>query len=185
VDFAFVSGNPALDYVGTLKWRRTEPLETLLAVPDLCEWLRRAGVLTEVTAADETSLDQARALREAVYDVITAQRSGTPWPADAVAELNAAAARPGPRLVLDAATGRAQRLGDVSAGMAALARAAIELVTGPDAALLKECARSACTRVFLDQSRGGRRTWCGMDECGNRVKAAAYRARKRAATPGR
>nr|WP_281353719.1 CGNR zinc finger domain-containing protein [Phytoactinopolyspora mesophila] len=53
---------------------------------------------------------------------------------------------------------------------------------GDPQACLKECGRAGCTRVYLDRSRGARRTWCGMDECGNRVKAAAYRARMRAAT---
>lgn len=54
-------------------------------------------------------------------------------------------------------------------------------------ARLKECGRTDCTRVYLDRSRGARRAWCGMEECGNRVKAAAYRARRRtsAAPSGR
>lgn len=51
----------------------------------------------------------------------------------------------------------------------------------PPAAPIKQCARPDCTRLYLDRSRGARRTWCGMSECGNRVKAAAYRARRRAA----
>ncbi|WP_425586896.1 CGNR zinc finger domain-containing protein [Streptomyces yanii] len=33
-----------------------------------------------------------------------------------------------------------------------------------------------------DRSPGGRRAWCAMDPCGNRVKAAACRARKKAST---
>ncbi|WP_442819782.1 CGNR zinc finger domain-containing protein [Streptomyces sp. NBC_00841] len=35
-------------------------------------------------------------------------------------------------------------------------------------------------RRRVDQSHGGRREWCAMDPCGNRVKAAAHRARKKA-----
>ncbi|WP_442789047.1 CGNR zinc finger domain-containing protein [Glaciihabitans sp. GrIS 2.15] len=37
--------------------------------------------------------------------------------------------------------------------------------------------------MFAGRSRGARRTWCGRDECGNRVKAAAYRARLRGEEP--
>nr|WP_272918512.1 CGNR zinc finger domain-containing protein [Nocardiopsis alba] len=55
------------------------------------------------------------------------------------------------------------------------------MLADPEVAL-KECGRPDCTRLYLDRSRGARRTWCGMDECGNRVKAAAYRARRRART---
>lgn len=45
--------------------------------------------------------------------------------------------------------------------------------------LLKECGNPECTRIYIDRSRGMRRQWCGMESCGNRIKAAAYCARKR------
>jgi hypothetical protein len=48
-------------------------------------------------------------------------------------------------------------------------------------ALLKECDNPECTRTYIDRSRGMRRQWCGMDSCGNKIKAAAYRARKKTA----
>lgn len=54
-----------------------------------------------------------------------------------------------------------------------------DLGSGPEADLLKECGRPECTQVCLDRSRGFRREWCAMATCGNRVKAAAYRSRKR------
>ncbi|MGA5562929.1 CGNR zinc finger domain-containing protein [Streptomyces platensis] len=71
--------------------------------------------------------------------------------------------------------------GDLLAGLTHIARSAITVLADP-LACLKECGRADCTRIHLDRSRGARRTWCGMDECGNRVKAAAYRARRRAST---
>jgi hypothetical protein len=60
-------------------------------------------------------------------------------------------------------------------------RHAIELLGGSEASLMKECANPECTRIFLDRSRGRRREWCSMDPCGNKIKAAAYRARKKKA----
>ncbi len=45
--------------------------------------------------------------------------------------------------------------------------------------LLKECGNPECTRVYLDRSRGTRRQWCGMESCGKKFEAAAYRARRR------
>jgi predicted RNA-binding Zn ribbon-like protein len=63
-----------------------------------------------------------------------------------------------------------------------VARAALELFGAQRDALVKQCGRETCTRVYIDRSRGGRRTWCGMAECGDRVKAANYRRRKRSAT---
>ena len=71
------------------------------------------------------------------------------------------------------------RRGDADAALGDVARALITLLADPSAPPIKECGRAACTRLYLDRSRGARRTWCGMEECGNRVKAAAYRARRR------
>jgi predicted RNA-binding Zn ribbon-like protein len=40
--------------------------------------------------------------------------------------------------------------------------------------------RERCRMLFLDRSRGRRRRWCSMAECGNRAKVAAHRERARA-----
>jgi predicted RNA-binding Zn ribbon-like protein len=45
------------------------------------------------------------------------------------------------------------------------------------------CAGPDCDRVFVDLSRNGSRRFCST-ACQNRVKAAHYRARRRAETPG-
>lgn len=65
--------------------------------------------------------------------------------------------------------------------LSTVARLAVELLTGPDVPLMKECGNPECTRVYTDRSRGMRRQWCGMDSCGNKSNAAAYRARKKSA----
>jgi len=69
---------------------------------------------------------------------------------------------------------------------ALLARDAVELVGSAERAKVKESTNADCTRLFHDVSRGSSRRWCGMAECGNRIKAADYRKRQRgrlAATP--
>ncbi len=43
---------------------------------------------------------------------------------------------------------------------------------------LKHCANPACSMVFYDQGRNGRRRWCTMSVCGNRDKVSRFRARK-------
>ncbi|MFD7308691.1 CGNR zinc finger domain-containing protein [Promicromonospora sp. NPDC059942] len=72
-----------------------------------------------------------------------------------------------------------RRSGTAAQGLAAVAREAVEILGGPDAALLRECGRPECTQVYLDRSRGHRREWCAMRTCGNRVKVSAYRSRHR------
>nr|WP_244223852.1 CGNR zinc finger domain-containing protein [Amycolatopsis circi] len=80
---------------------------------------------------------------------------------------------------------RAGRQVRATAGQAlsTVARAAVTILRGPDADLLKECGRPECTQVYLDHSRGSRREWCAMATCGNKTKAAAYRARHRGNPP--
>ena len=45
---------------------------------------------------------------------------------------------------------------------------------------LKVCTGKNCSRVFVDYSRNGSRTYCSSKTCGARVHAAAYRKRKSA-----
>ena len=177
VAHVFVSGNLALDLVGTLKWRTTAP-EELLAVPeDLDAWCTQAGVTTEPVGATEGDLADARRLREALHSLARAHLDGREADAEAVDVVNTAAAREPvrPRLTPHGAV----RTGSAPAALSTTARAAIDLLAAPEAPLLKECGRYECTRIYVDRSRGARRTWCGMDECGSRVKMAAYRARRR------
>jgi predicted RNA-binding Zn ribbon-like protein len=45
-------------------------------------------------------------------------------------------------------------------------------------ARVRRCAAGDCVRVFFDGTRNGRRRWCDMASCGNRAKAARFRARQ-------
>jgi predicted RNA-binding Zn ribbon-like protein len=177
VDFVFVSGRPSLDFAGTLKWRHHDPEEQLATPEALREWIDRAGLVTAPVTVDRGALDRGRALREVIYRLASARRTGHHWDDDDLGALHLAAHRPPPALTLEA-DGTVRRDGGVPAVLAALARDAIELLGGPDAARIRECGRPECTRLYVDSSRTQNRRWCGMAECGNRVKAASYRRRK-------
>lgn len=43
---------------------------------------------------------------------------------------------------------------------------------------LKACTDDGCQWAFYDSTRNHSRTWCSMEECGNREKTRRYRARK-------
>jgi predicted RNA-binding Zn ribbon-like protein len=177
VEHEFVTGNVALDYVATVAERGTTHLEHLSAPEDLAEWIAQAGIVDGPVAVTPDSLVHARAVREALFAVIAAAINDEPAPREALRAVNEAAAAPPPTPALKDATVR--REGDLDAVLSALARAALELLGGPERARLKWCAGERCTRPFVDRSRGGRRRWCGMAGCGDRAKAAAYRARRR------
>jgi predicted RNA-binding Zn ribbon-like protein len=175
--FVFVSGRPALDFVGTVKWREDEPEEQLIAPADLRAWLRAAGLLERPPAVDGAGFAGALDLREAIYRTVSARLDGrSPRPADRHLLNDAATAAPlQPVLTAD---GRRRVDGDLRAVLSTLARDAVDAV-GADGDRLRRCANPRCTRVYVDASRGRSRRWCGMTECGNAAKVAAFRARQR------
>lgn len=181
MSFLFASGNLALDFVGTLNERRTNRVENLHDGADVARWLVEAGVLDDAPATDSRTLPEALALREALFAVVERllDEPGATLPADALAVVNAAAEAPLPTLRLRPDRS-VERSGSWRSGLAAVARDGLALVDPGDAEL-KWCADPGCTHPFLDRSRGHRRRWCEMAGCGDRAKAAAYRARRRAA----
>jgi len=181
VPFELGTGRPALDFVATLAERHTTRLEHLRSADDLAEWVQQAELLDDRPEVDSDALERARALREAVFALVAALIDGTVPDPHARAVVNAAAAAPGPRLELTAAA-QVRRTGDLGAALAVVARDCVDLYAEPDRQALRWCADPACTRPFLDRSRGQRRRWCGMRGCGDRAKAAAYRRRRRAAS---
>ncbi|GAA2874053.1 hypothetical protein Acy02nite_31990 [Actinoplanes cyaneus] len=184
MDFVFVSGNLALDLLGTLKWRRTRPEEGLATPEDAARWALAAGVLTEPPPLDVTEFDQLIAVRESIYGLVEAARNRTAPHGSDLRMLNTAANQPLPALALTAEGAR--RTGPLGAVTAEVARAAVAFLDElqkPTPPRVRECERPECTRVFIDRSRAGTRSWCGMAECGNRVKAREYRARRAARHP--
>lgn len=175
----FLSGDLALDLTGTLRARRSTPFDMLDTPERLDAWYRESGIVDVVSAGRESDLAQAVALREAVHALVNARLAGESYDAEALARVNEAARTPPvtPQLT---AEGRWTEATPAQA-LSTVARRAIELLSGPDAPLIKECANPECTRTYLDRSRGRRREWCGMETCGNKAKAAAYRARKKQA----
>jgi predicted RNA-binding Zn ribbon-like protein len=176
--YFFLSGRPCLDLTTTLRVRHHErPVETLTTPPDVRDWIERSG-LTGRVAVDDTGLARTRELREAIHRLCRAALTGAARPARDVARLNAAAAHPPlvPRLAADAV----RHEGDLDQVLSTIARDAIDLLTGPYAGRIRECAHPDCSRLYLDASHAGRRRWCGMTACGNRAKSAAYRRRRAA-----
>lgn len=174
----FVGGNVALDFVATVSERNTRHLERLTQTTELSRWIAEAGLLDRTPHVTEDELTEARALREALYELVVALTSGAPPPRRALTLVNAAAAEAPPTVRADR-SGTLHRDGDVRAALAAIARAGLSLFEVPRDRI-RWCSDAECTRAFVDHSRGRARRWCGMSGCGDRAKAAAYRRRQRA-----
>jgi predicted RNA-binding Zn ribbon-like protein len=174
----FVGGNLALDFVGTLNERGSSRVEQLNGPADLAGWFVLAGVVDSAPAASAADLEAALAVREALFALISGLIDQRPLPRPALALVNQVAAGE-PPAVRVAQSGQLHRSGDVDAALAAVARDGLALFDRRADAVLKWCADNDCTHPFLDRSRGARRRWCEMAGCGDRAKAAAYRARRR------
>jgi predicted RNA-binding Zn ribbon-like protein len=182
MEFVLVSGRPGLDFLGTLKWRRTgRPEEQLDTPARLGEWALAGGLVDEAFPASPGDLSTALRLREAAYRTVTAvlgsSRSGAAQldPED-VAELNTHAGRR-PITARLSPDGTVRRLGSTDQLLAVLAVDTLDLLAGPALERVAECSNEDCTRLFVDTSRAGNRRWCGMSECGNRAKVNAFRLR--------
>lgn len=175
---AFPCGTPVLDFVGTLRARRNaEPREMLTTPESLDAWFSESGVVDGGTACEPADVTEAVALREAIHALIAGRLAGEEYDPEALALVNRTAREPS---VVPQLTAEGRRTeATARQALSSLARQVIDVLSGPDASLLKECSRPECTQIYLDRSRGGRREWCAMETCGNRVKAAAYRARKK------
>lgn len=180
--FRWRGGRAVLNFTATVGERWGRSFERLRSPADLARWLVEAGLGSPaVTLPSDWQLAAARELREALYRIATAVRIGHLAETADVECVNRWARKPttGSELrlvgsVLDVDAGSL----DVENCLTRLAREGVELFGGPRAGRVRECARPDCSLLFLDESRGGVRRWCSMDECGSRAKMAALRARR-------
>lgn len=189
-----------LDYVNTIEGPHgAHPEDFLDGYPDLVRWARHVGLLDDAGAA---RLADEGARRPGVAGVVFARAL------DLRAALTAifrAVARGEEPAAIDLERVRAAYLGALGrarlapegdrfmwawpGGEAALdrplwavARSAIEVLTGDDLARIRECPGAGdCGWLFYDTSKNGSRRWCSMEGCGSRVKMRQHYARRRAA----
>ncbi|MFD0415621.1 CGNR zinc finger domain-containing protein [Streptomyces sp. NPDC127108] len=193
-----------LDLTATIRHDGHGGVADDLDTPDgLTAWVRaHATALPGALAArhfraDESALEAVRGVRAAVRALFAhAVRPGAPSPADArrllplgqaVTRLNEAAARvptvpvlSWPRgaapVVRDEPVDRAETVARADLLSAALARAALTFLTGPDRERLRACHAPRCVRYFLKDHP--RQEWC-KPACGNRARVARHHERNR------
>lgn len=199
--FVFVGERLWLDFVNTDDLRRGVRIDVLRDFNALVGWLVVAGVLDGERAsgigrrADQqpagaaAALVDARRVRAALRALAERGAVVTKAREDALLEINRVLGRSaGTRRVEPADDGSFRQsfvpVGDAFAGLMipVVESAAVSLMEG-ELTRVRRCADARCPRVFLDSTRNGRRRWCDMATCGNRAKAARFRARERADEP--
>lgn len=177
-------GEPvSLDLVNT-RFRRDDSYVDLLDTPSaLSAWLAaesgRVSWSGAVTAAD---LRAVRTLRDAIAALLSSRRGRARLRNDALEVLNMALSKsvPAVRLAWTATGLQAERrtAGSRRDGLLhSLAMDALEVLTGPDAKLVRACEHPDCVLHFL--ARNPRRRWCSASVCGNRARVARYYVRHR------
>jgi predicted RNA-binding Zn ribbon-like protein len=161
------------------------PVERIPDAAALARWFVAAGLFPTPPPVDQAHLVQTRQLREAISSLARSVLSGSPASAEPLAVVNRHAMRPDAPPQLRIEDGRpivtTPPGADVRCALAAIARDAVRLLGGPQAARIKECEHPGCSLLFLDETQSGRRRWCSMGRCGNLVKTAGYRARRQSA----
>jgi predicted RNA-binding Zn ribbon-like protein len=192
---ALIAGALALDFANTSSGRGGPThLDHLREPAHVVAWAEYAGVVDSGTAkrcaarlrAGDPSfgklLQDALALREAIYGVATALAGTRTPPQRDLATIKAACARaiaaaelaPGPegyrwRWPTDPPVPQTI-LGPVALSTAGLLR-------GGDLSRVKQCAGEQCGWLFFDLTKNKSRRWCEMSVCGNRAKARRFARR--------
>lgn len=177
-------GEPlALDLVNT----RPTGGDLLRTPQALAAWVRlQAGRLNErLPAPTREDLAAVHAVREYIASAVEALLDGTRPPPAALRGLEEAlAAAPTIRRLEwngESVVEVTRRSGDPGARVAAaLADAAVDLLTDPGIGRLRRCAADDCVMVFLPAHP--RRQWCSPERCGNRARVARYYQRHKSDT---
>lgn len=197
IDLPLVGGDLCLDYVNTVDtWQRDDREDYLSDYRALVGWATRAEALPKTqaerlidraaTRQSQAHLVHARAvaLRDALFHVFAPaeRRAAEPSLEIVNAELERAMrtlrlrpAESGYELVPTTSDELDEVLWPVL-------RAATQLATSPRLERVRSCPGEDCGWLFLDTSKAGRRRWCNMAICGNRMKTKRHRARARLAT---
>jgi predicted RNA-binding Zn ribbon-like protein len=179
------AGRLCLDFIRTLRNRGTAgAVEELVDGHALAAWTAQLGPVAPGPRQTPTprEVSEARALREAIHELIATARTSGPGSCGRAARelVNHAASAAVPQPWLEDSGELRWRAEQPVVGVLALtARDALDLVTSPALSRVRDCASPGCGATFLDSSRPGTRRWCSMGTCGNQAKKAAYRTRSR------
>lgn len=193
-----IGGSLALDFINTITWRgdAARQAERLSAYPELVHWSQGIGLIDARCAVRLLAAAKARPraatvvcnlalrLRGELENAFDAARKGSADLAAAngllrdMAKIGRLVHRNGGGRHLWQPAGAAP---DLRLPLLPVAISALALAVSGRRQHLKSCADPHCGWMFLDETRNQSRQWCSMEGCGNRAKARAHYARRKAA----
>ncbi len=176
-----VGGHLALDFCNTAGEHLAErPDELLRDWESFLRWAAQVGLIGPKSYSELLShpeqLDGIIQLREAIYRVGLAVATSRSVSKHDVAFIRECGNEPLPEIEF---RGNASQWCPAPSHAskqlcAVLASEALSLLCSPKAARIGICDGGKCGWLFLDESRGKRRRWCDMSDCGSRAKARRY-----------
>jgi predicted RNA-binding Zn ribbon-like protein len=196
MQFPFISGHAALDFLNTSFTPEGEIVETIASGRAWLDWCVAVQLIDEPAAARLAKRVGMRSLDVAAGDARKLREWAEEWLQqwrerprgdyrEQVAALNKLMARGASYSRLEqlregfALTTHAS-LDDADALLALVASQLAHLFAEERPDLVKRCAGEKCSLWFLDRTKAHRRVFCSASACGNRAKVAAYRQRQRA-----
>lgn len=184
-DALFLADNLALDFINTEYGVGDQHHDYLVDDESVLNWLKMAGLLSE--DADQKVprelLAYARQLRDCSRRVVSAAMNGVPADLSVVNQV-LEAGRPVTMLEWDEdarafRVGTHQRDSSSASLLNPVAESLVSLVTSEKFEYVRQCEAHDCVLLFQDLTKSHRRRWCSMATCGNRMKVAAFRSRKK------
>ena len=191
--FLFLGNHLALDFLNTSPVQNSEALELLPDFDALLRWFQAADLLSSREAASlrqqwgesaraQHVVEAIRELRERLRKEILSWERGGTFHSAAAGELNRLMAEHPmlTRLKANGITSTTELWFDPRRPedlFAPVAHSAAMLFADIDRNRVRKCGQ--CVLHFYDTSKKGTRRWCSMQLCGNRLKVAAYAARRR------
>ena len=178
--FGWSGRDPRLALADTLvKVREDEYVDLLDDPSQLVKWLAaEQGWLGVVAPEDAPALVDVNCLRSAIRTLLFATTAAEPLPNHAASVVNRFSAASPRYRQIDLAVPEQPRATVSQAGdtralqvLAAIADAAIDLLTCPDRARVRICSAPSCGMFFLAVKPGQR--WCS-GSCGNRARVARH-----------
>ena len=194
--FLFLGNHLALDFLNTRPVQDGEAVELLPDFAALLRWFQAAGLLSPRRVAGverqwgrsaraRRTVEAIRGLREKLRKQVLEWEQGNAVHRSVIDEVNRLAT------AYPMFTRLKTNGGELSAELyflprspegllAPLAHAAAILFANTNRGRVRKC--DQCALHFVDTSKKGTRRWCSMQLCGNRLKVAAYAARRRSRT---
>ena len=170
------------DYVNTFDFETG--IDTIATPDEFAMWLSEQGLVDDLVEPTEQEITDARAVREAIRELLLAN-NGVEVDAGGASKTLEEAGRKA-HLGVRFEDGRpvlAPEDDGARGAIGTIVAAVAELAPTDEWKRLKTCRDEHCRVAFYDKSRNRSRAWCSMEVCGNREKARSFR--KRHATSAR